>query len=76
MDNDPKHTSGSTTRFIILNNINHFETPPQQPDLMPIEMVLRIIIYSFRIMKYIYSIYQVQNDLKRKTKGEKTKGNY
>ena len=56
MDNDPKHTSDSTTRFIILNNINHFETPPQSPDLMPIEMVLKIIIYSFKIMKYIYSI--------------------
>ena len=39
MDNDPKHTSLSTKRFMILNNINHFETPPQSPDLMPIEMV-------------------------------------
>ena len=39
MDNDPKHTSHSTKRFIILNNINHFETPPQSADLMPIEMV-------------------------------------
>ena len=39
MDNDPKHTSHSTKRFMILNNINHFETPPQSPDLMPIEMV-------------------------------------
>jgi len=36
MDNDPKHTSHSSRRFIILNNINHFETPPQSPDLMPI----------------------------------------
>ena len=26
MDNDPKHTSHSTRRFIILNNINHFKT--------------------------------------------------
>jgi len=39
MDNDPKHTSHSTRRFMLLNNINHFETPPQSPDLMPIEMV-------------------------------------
>ena len=38
-DNDPKHTSHSTKRFMLLNNINHFETPPQSPDLMPIEMV-------------------------------------
>ncbi len=26
MDNDPQHTSHSTRRFIILNNINHFKT--------------------------------------------------
>ena len=39
MDNDPKHTSHSTKRFMLLNDINHFETPPQSPDLMPIEMV-------------------------------------
>ena len=39
MDNDPKHTSRSTARFMILNNINHFPTPPESPDLMPIEMV-------------------------------------
>ena len=25
--------------FMLLNDINHFETPPQSPDLMPIEMV-------------------------------------
>ena len=38
-DHDPKHTSHSTKRFMLLNDINHFETPPQSPDLMPIEMV-------------------------------------
>jgi hypothetical protein len=35
MDNDPKHASHSTKCFIIRNNINHFETPPQSPHLMP-----------------------------------------
>ena len=50
MDYDPKHTSRSTKnlglcfccfcfRVMILNNINHFPTPPEGPDLMPIEMV-------------------------------------
>ena len=39
MDNDPKHTSKSTSRFMPLNNINHFPTPPESPALMPIEMV-------------------------------------
>ena len=38
-DNDPKHTSHSTTRFLILNNINHFPTPSESPDIMPIEIV-------------------------------------
>jgi hypothetical protein len=31
MDNDPKHKSNSTKQFILLNGINHFETPPQSP---------------------------------------------
>jgi hypothetical protein len=31
MDNDPKYTSKSTKRFILLNNINHFPTPPESP---------------------------------------------
>lgn len=50
MDNDPKHTSHSTRRFIILNNIYHFETPPQSPDLIPIEMVWLLI----KIVKVYY----------------------
>ena len=45
MDNDPKHTRYSTKRFIVRNNINHFETPPQSPDLMPIEMVRSLNVY-------------------------------
>ena len=39
MNNDPKHTRRSTKNFMILNNINHFPSPPESPDLMPIEMV-------------------------------------
>ena len=39
MDNDPKHTSHSTRRFLIREDIRHFPTPAQSPDLMPIEMV-------------------------------------
>ena len=45
MDNDPKHTSHSTREFIMLNNINHCKTPPQSPDLMPIEMVWNDLKY-------------------------------
>ena len=35
-DNDPKHTSHSTKYFISLNNMNHFETPPQFFNLIKI----------------------------------------
>ena len=31
MNNDPKHTIYSTKRFMKLNNINHFPTPPESP---------------------------------------------
>ena len=39
MDNDPKHTSESAVHFMQINDINHFPTPPESLDLMPIEMV-------------------------------------
>ena len=31
------------SRFMLLSNINHFSTPLESPDLMPIEMVLKYI---------------------------------
>jgi len=36
MDNAPTHTGHKTAQYMILNNINHFQTPPQSPDLNPI----------------------------------------
>ena len=36
-DNDPKHKSGVTTKFIENKHINWFPTPPESPDLNPIE---------------------------------------
>ena len=52
MDNDPKHTSESTVNFMQINDINHFPTPPESPDLMPIEMVgNRLKKFSFKIKK-------------------------
>lgn len=39
MDNAPSHVSGYSRQFFNENNINHFKTPAQSPDLNPIEMV-------------------------------------
>ena len=38
-DNDPKHTSNSTKVFMQDNNINWWPTPPESPDMNPIELV-------------------------------------
>ena len=56
IENGWKSENIQVVQLHVLNNINHFKTLPQSPDLMPIEMVLKIIIYSFKIMKYTYSI--------------------
>jgi hypothetical protein len=45
MDQDPKHCSVSTKRFILRNDINYFPTPPESPDLNPIEMVWNDLKY-------------------------------
>lgn len=38
-DNDPKHVSKSTKKFMEDNGINWWPTPPESPDLNPIEML-------------------------------------
>ena len=37
MDNDPKHVSHSTRRYMLINDINPFITPAQSPDLNSLE---------------------------------------
>ena len=39
MDNDPKHRSNSTSEWMKENKINHWPTPPESPDLNPIERI-------------------------------------
>lgn len=38
-DNDPKHTSNLAKLFMETHGINHWPTPPESPDMNPIEMV-------------------------------------
>ena len=38
-DNDPKHTSKLTKKWLAENHVNWYQTPPESPDLNPIEMV-------------------------------------
>ena len=38
-DNDPKHCSRVTQKFLEENGVNWWRTPPESPDLNPIEKV-------------------------------------
>ena len=38
-DNDPKHSSAYIEAFLERNNVNWWPTPPESPDLNPIELV-------------------------------------
>jgi len=47
-DNDPKHTSRSTVKWMCQNGINHWPTPPESPDLNPIERLWAALKYHIR----------------------------
>ena len=44
-DGDPKHTSYSSKRFMVMNGINNYPMPPESPDLNPIELVWNDLKY-------------------------------
>jgi transposase len=48
MDNDPKHRSKSTKEWMNVNKINHWPTPPESPDLNPIERIWAALKYYIR----------------------------
>ena len=50
-DNDPKHVSKSTIQFMRDNAINHWPTPPESPDLNPIENLWAGLKQSLRKTK-------------------------
>ncbi|CAG2217725.1 unnamed protein product [Mytilus edulis] len=50
-DNDPKHVSRSTKAFMQNNGINHWVTPPESPDMNPIENLWGSLKYHIRRRK-------------------------
>ena len=51
MDNDPKHRSNLTKDWFIKENINHWITPPKNPDLKAVENVFHELKSYIRIKK-------------------------
>ena len=47
-DNDPKHTSCLARAFMEENGINWWKTPPESPDLNPIELIWHELKYFLR----------------------------
>ena len=47
-DNDPKHTTKSTKKWLSENNVNILQWPSQSPDLNPIENLCQFLKIQIR----------------------------
>lgn len=47
-DNDPKHVSRSTRQWMEERNVNHWVTPPESPDMNPIENIWAALKHHIR----------------------------
>ena len=54
-DNDPKHASGLIDKFFEKNHVNWWPTPPESPDLNPVENVWG------SLKQYLRNFYKPQN---------------
>ena len=63
-DNDPKHVSKSTVKFMRENGINHWPTPPESPDMNPIECRKKYFIHIKQnmLMSDIYKTYRTYDN--------------
>ncbi len=58
-DNDPKHTSKSTSEWLKKNKMKVLEWPNQSPDLNPIEMLWHDLEQSFHARK-LFSVAELK----------------
>lgn len=47
-DNDPKHTAGNALMYIAYKTPRYLRTPPQSPDLNPIEHMWDVLVRRLR----------------------------
>ena len=62
-DNDPKHRAWNTRMYLLHKNINYMETPPQSPDINPIEHLWSHLETQIR-KRTINNIHQLRTALK------------
>jgi len=64
-DNDPKHTSRLASSFMTENGINWWKTPPESPDLNPIELLWHELKHFLRTIVKPRSKEELVNGIRR-----------